>query len=253
MHGETAAERGADGVQELPPLDLDSDVHVHTGFAAGFDSVDVVVGAAAAVGLRRLTFADQVAPETPWLAAYVESVRRARRRTEIELRAAVEVEVCRPDGWLGFPRDLAGLDAVCVALPRLPLAAGPADLDAVRQLLATGVLRPVDVVEALVGATVNGIERASRYAPTQLARPLHLLAQLGIDENDVADALIDALAASCRVTNTVVEVSEAWHRPSIRLARRLAAAGVQLGAASDARYAAEVGVWRHVRRLVPAA
>ena len=34
-------------------------------------------------------------------------------------------------------------------------------------------------------ATVKGIERASRYAPTQLARPLSLLTQVGIDDTAV--------------------------------------------------------------------
>src|SRR5690554_5142233 len=70
------------------------------------------------------------------------------------------------------------------------------------------------MAEGLVGATVQGIERASRYAPTQLARPLSLLAQVGLDDAVITPDLAAALAASCRETGTVVEISEAWRSPS---------------------------------------
>ena len=84
-------------------LDLTVDAHVHTGFAAGRDSVGVVVSAADRAGLTSVTFADQAGPETTWLAAYADAVRRARPRTAMTLRVAAEVEVVRPDGWLALP------------------------------------------------------------------------------------------------------------------------------------------------------
>src|SRR5215468_4285620 len=101
-------------------LDLTVDAHVHTGFAAGRDSVGVVVSAADRAGLTALTFADQVGPETTWLNAYADAVRRARRRTEMNLRVAAEIEVVQPDGWLAWPSDLSQLEAVSVAVSRLP-------------------------------------------------------------------------------------------------------------------------------------
>jgi histidinol phosphatase-like PHP family hydrolase len=69
-------------------LDLTTDAHVHTGFAAGRDSVGVIVSAADRVGLSTITFADQVGPDTTWLPAYADAIRRARRRTELTLRVA---------------------------------------------------------------------------------------------------------------------------------------------------------------------
>lgn len=230
-------------------LDPEVDAHVHSGFSAGHDSIGAIVCAAQLAGLRQVTFGDQVDAQAAWLPAYREAVLRAQRRTDLELRISAEVEVVRPDGWLAFPADLGGLDAVTVAVSRLPLGGRLAEAAEARAMLAAGRLRPADVIEMVVSATVLGVERASRYAPTQLARPLGLLAELGVDEDEVPEPLLRECVEGCRVTNTTVEVSEAWRRPSLRFARMCATAGVTLAAASDARYANEVGRWRYVHQL----
>nr|WP_296065274.1 hydrolase [uncultured Actinoplanes sp.] len=230
-------------------LDLTMDAHVHTGFAAGRDSVGVVVSAADQAGITALTFADQVGPDTTWLPAYFDAVRRAQQRTEITLRVAAEVEVVRPDGWLAWPADLGHLEAISVSVSRLPLAGGVLGSRDVRAMLATGELAAEQVAEDLVKATIQGVERASRYAPAQLARPLSLLAQVGLDDTALTPDLIEALAAACRETGTVVEISEAWRSPSPRVVALLRDARVMLVPASDARYAAEVGAWQYVRRV----
>jgi len=230
-------------------LDLTMDAHVHTGFAAGRDSVGVVVSAADQAGITALTFADQVGPDTTWLPAYFDAVRRAQQRTEITLRVAAEVEVVRPDGWLAWPADLGHLEAISVSVSRLPLAGGALGSRDVRAMLATGELASEQVAEDLVKATIQGVERASRYAPVQLARPLSLLAQVGLDDAMLTPDLVEALAAACRETGTVVEISEAWRSPSPRVVAMLRAARVMLVPASDARYAAEVGAWQYLRRV----
>ncbi|MBB4759678.1 hydrolase [Amorphoplanes digitatis] len=230
-------------------LDLRTDAHVHTGFAAGRDSVGVVVSAADKAGLTTVTFADQVGPETAWLPAYADTIRRARLRTELSLRVGAEVEVVQPDGWLAWPADLGHLEVVSVSVSRLPLAEGLIAPRDVRAMIAAGRLTPDQVAEATVAATIKGIERASRYAPTQLARPLSLLAQVGIDDAVLTPELVDALAAACRLTGTAVEISEAWRSPAPRLVAMLREANVALLAASDARYAGEVGRWQYLRRV----
>jgi histidinol phosphatase-like PHP family hydrolase len=236
-------------IESTNALDLTVDGHVHTGFAAGRDSVGVVVSAADRAGMRSITFADQVGPDTTWLPAYADAIRRARRRTEMTLRVAAEVEVVQPDGWLAWPSDLSHLEAVSVAVSRLPTPAGPLGPRDVRSMLLAGAITAEQVAENLVLATVRGLERAARYAPAQLARPLGLLGQVGLDDGVVTPDALAQLAEACRVTGTTVEISEAWRSPSPALVERLRAAGVTLVAASDARYAAEVGRWQYVRRV----
>ncbi|MEV6297998.1 hydrolase [Actinoplanes sp. NPDC051861] len=240
---------GGGAVGTACALDLRVDAHVHTGFSAGRDAVGVVVSAADRAGLSALTFADQAGPETTWLTAYADAVRRARHRTELKLRVAAEVEVVRPDGWLALPSDLAQLDALSVAVSGLPYGDDLLDARELRRRLTAGVLTAEQAAEALVAATVKGIERASRYVPSQLARPLALLTQAGVDDTVVSAALVGDLAAACRTTGTVVEISEAWRSPSPRLVEMLREAGVTLVPASDARYAAEVGRWQYLRRV----
>ena len=242
MNGTTLAEPAG-------ALDLRADAHVHTGFAAGRDSVGLIVSAADEAGLSAVTFADQVGPDTTWLPAYADTIRRARRRTELTLRIAAEVEVVQRDGWLAWPADLGHLEAVSVAVSRLPLADGPLAPRDVRARLAAGELTADQVAEIVVTATIKGMDRASRYAPTQLARPLGLLAQVGIDESAVTPSMLDELAAACRLTGTAVEISEAWRSPSPRVVGLLRAADVTVLAASDARYAGEVGSWHYLRRV----
>mgnify|MGYP004495329659 CR=1 FL=1 len=237
------------GGTTVAALDLRTDAHVHTGFAAGRDSIGMVVSAADRAGLTAVTFADQVGPDTTWLPAYADSVRRASRRTELTLRVGAEVEVSQADGWLAWPSDLGNLEVISVAVSRLPLAAGPVAPRDVRAMLAAGELTAAQVAETVVTATVRGIERASRYAPVQLARPLSLLSQMGIDEAAITGDLLAALADACRGTGTAVEVSEAWRSPSPRVVALLRDADVPLLAASDARYAAEVGHWQYLRRI----
>ncbi|MEV4274354.1 hydrolase [Actinoplanes xinjiangensis] len=240
---------GGGAVGTACALDLAVDAHVHTGFAAGRDAVGVVVSAADQIGLTALTFADQAGPDTGWLSAYADAVRRARHRTEMTLRVAAEVEVVRPDGWLALPPDLAPLDALSVAVSDLPVAGELLTPREIRTRLDMGLLTAGQVAELLVATTVKGLERASRYAPAQLARPLALLGQAGLDDSCVTPELIAELASACRTTGAVVEVSEAWRSPSPRVVEMLLDAAVTVVPASDARYAAEVGRWQYLRRV----
>lgn len=249
MGAERESVIGGGAVGTAGALDLSVDAHVHTGFSAGRDAVGVVVSAADHAGLRALTFADQAGPDTTWLPAYADAVRRARHRTEMTLRVAVEVEVVRPDGWLAMPADLAPLDALSVAISALPAGGDLLGARDVRSRLDTGLLATAQVTEMLVAATIKGLERASRYAPAQLARPLALLGQAGIDDSAITPALIAELASACRTTGSLVEVSEAWRSPSARVVEMLLDAAVTVVPASDARYAAEVGRWHYLRRV----
>jgi putative hydrolase len=230
-------------------LDLTVDSHVHTAFSAGRDSVSVLVASAEQLGLTELVFCDEAGPETRWMSSYLASIQRAQQRTDLVLRAGVEVEAIGTDGWLAFPADLGGLDVVSVAVGALPMPSGLAGPQTVRALVDAGALTRANVVEMLVTVTARAIERVNRYAPTRLARPLTFLSRAGFTDDDIDDAAVGELAAMCRLTNTQVEISERHLAPSVRIASLFLASGARLVAASDARQASEVGRWRHVERV----
>src|SRR5881396_987397 len=165
-------------------IDLRCDCHVHTGYAAGRDSISVLVAAAERAGLVELTVADRVGPDTGWLPAYRAALGRAQQRTEVRLRRGVEVEPVGVDGWLALPADLGGLDVVSLGLGRLPTPGGLLAPAAVRALLQAGVWRAGEVVERVLSVLALATERVARYAPTRLARPLEFLARAGVGEAD---------------------------------------------------------------------
>lgn len=230
-------------------IDLRRDAHVHTAFAAGHDSISVLVAAAESAGIRELTFADKVGPDTGWLPSYLATIQRAQQRTDLVLRRGVEVEAIGVDGWLAFPSDLGQLEVISVGLDRLPMPSGLLGPEAVRAMIDNGGLAAGEVIERLVSVTCLAMERVSRYAPTTLARPLEFLAQAGIPESDVDDASIATIAAGCRGTGTAVELSERHRMPTRRLAHALAGAGVRMAAASDAYTARDVGRWQYLTDL----
>lgn len=230
-------------------IDLSRDAHVHTAFAAGHDSVSVLVAAAEAAGVTELTFADRVGSDTGWLPSYVATIERAQKRTDVVLRRGVEVEAIGVDGWLAFPSDLGQLEVISLGISRLPTPGGLLGPDLVRAQLDSGALAAAEVADRLVGVLCLAMERVGRYAPTTLARPLEFLAQAGIAESTVDEAVLATLAEACRATNTAVELSERHRLPTRRVALAMAGAGVRLIAASDAYTARDVGRWQYLDEL----
>jgi histidinol phosphatase-like PHP family hydrolase len=230
-------------------IDLSRDAHVHTAYAAGHDSISVLVAAAEAAGITELTFADRVGSDTGWLPSYIATIQRAQRRTDVSLKRGVEVEAIGVDGWLAFPTDLGQLEVISLGLTRLPTPAGLLAPDQVRVGIDTGTLTADEVVERLVGVLCLSMERVGRYAPTTLARPMEFLALAGVPESAVDASAVDAIAEACRATGTAVELSERHRLPTRGLARAMAAAGVRTVAASDAYTARDVGRWQYLEEL----
>jgi histidinol phosphatase-like PHP family hydrolase len=230
-------------------IDLSRDAHVHTAYAAGHDSVSVVVAAAEAAGITELTFGDRVGSDTGWLPSYIATIERAQKRTDVVLRRGVEVEAIGVDGWLAFPSDLGQLEIISLAISRLPTPVGLLGPDQVRAQLDSGVLTAAEVADRLVGVLCLAMERVGRYAPTTLARPLEFLAQAGIAESTVDEAVLGTLAEACQSTGTVIELSERHRLPTRRVALTMAAAGVKMVAASDAYTARDVGRWQFLDEL----
>lgn len=230
-------------------IDLSRDAHVHTAFAAGHDSISVLVAAAESAGLAELTFADRVGSDTGWLPSYVATIQRAQVRTDVALRRGVEVEAIGIDGWLAFPADLGQLEVISLGISRLPTPAGLLGPDNVRTAIDTGTLTADEVVDRLVNVLCLAMERVGRYAPTTLARPLEFLALAGIPESSLTAGAVGAIAEACRATGTAVELSERHRLPGRGLARAMVAAGVRTLAASDAYTARDVGRWQYLEEL----
>ncbi|MGH1347038.1 MAG: PHP domain-containing protein [Nannocystales bacterium] len=225
---------------------LDEDMHVHSTYSDGRNTVEEVIDVAKRRGLRRIGFADHVRASTSWIPAYVNHLQRARRWSGLEVVIGVESKLLDTAGSLDMPADATGIERVLVADHRLPIGdelLGPRE---VRERLAEGVIQRAEVWSSLLTAYEAC---ASSPYPLQLAHPLSFLAKVGIPEAEVPLHRLDHLAGVLAARDVLVEVSERWRCPSPSTLAVFAQAGVQLVASTDAHDMRSVGRYEFVRCL----
>ncbi|MER8236996.1 PHP domain-containing protein [Streptomyces sp. NPDC094049] len=239
--GGTPGPGGANGPPGAPADPLRADLHAHTDFSDGQDSLAAVVAAAEAAGLGTLVVTDHVRGDTTYLPAYVSAVGAARATAALDLVCGVEAKILDTGGRIDLPEDLTGVQHVALADHRFPLPDGPAHPDTVRALLDEGRLTPQEALRLLVRATAAAVERAPRGRTAHVAHLFSVLPKAGLDEAAVDAVLLAPLARACREHHVPVELNEKWRCPSPRTARLLHRAGVRLVAGSDAHRAGAVG------------
>ena len=230
-----------------PPA-LDEDHHVHSTFSD--DAVATLaenVATARERGLRVLCLAEHVRSGTPWVPDFSAAVAALRPAAGLVLLAGVEARILDVTGRLDLPAELPGVDRVLVADHQFPGEHGPLPPGEVRAGLASGRLRPAEVVDGLIAATAAALDLV---ALPQLAHLFSVLPKLGLDEADVPDTALRHLAARCRRAGARVEVNEKWGCPSPRALRACAAAGVPLVASTDSHDRAAIGRYPRVRGLL---
>ncbi|GGY70384.1 histidinol-phosphatase [Streptomyces omiyaensis] len=229
--GEAPARRG-------PPR---TDLHTHTDFSDGHDTLEAVVRAGAEAGLDTLVVTDHVRADTTYLPAYAAAVRAARADAPLALVCGVEAKILDTEGRIDLPADLTGIEHIALADHRFPLPDGPAHPDTVRALLGEGRLAPDEALRLLVLATARAVERVPAGRTAHVAHLFSVVPKAGLDEAAVDGALLEPLVRACRARGVAVELNEKWRCPSVRTARLLHRAGVRLGAGSDAHRAGDVG------------
>jgi putative hydrolase len=213
-------------------------MHVHSTFSDGRDPVEGNVAEAEALGLTELTCVDHVRADTEWVPEYLAAVRRVGARTDVELRCAIEAKLMDTDGALDLPERIAGVDAVYAADHQVPLADGPNHPRDVRARLERGDLTAEEVVGALVAATAKALDRPQAVV---IAHFLSILPKLGLDESDVPDDMLDALAAETARTGQRIEISERWRCPSAATLRPFARRGVPILLSTDSHRRDTIG------------
>jgi putative hydrolase len=222
----------------MPDRRLVQDMHVHSTFSDGRNSIAENVAEAEGLGLAELTCVDHVRESTDWVEAYVAAVEEARRHTALTLHCAVEAKILDTEGRLDLPADLRGVDAIYAADHQVPTAGGPQDPAAVRLRIADGAVSADAVVEALVAATAAAVRR---YDHGVIAHLFSVLPKLGLREDVVPLALIDELAAAAAERGARIEVDERWRCPSARTLRPFLARGVPLLLSTDSHRRETIG------------
>jgi putative hydrolase len=214
------------------------DMHVHSTFSDGHDSVQDNVDEAEALGLLQLTCVDHVRADTQWVPEYLAAVRRVAAQTDVELLCAIEAKLMDTDGALDLPDTIDGVDAIYAADHQVPLADGPNHPRDVRARLESGDLSTEEVVGALITATTRALDRPQAVV---IAHFLSILPKLGLDESDVPTDLLDTLAAETARTGQRIEVSERWRCPSAATLRPFARRGVPILLSTDSHRRETIG------------
>jgi putative hydrolase len=214
------------------------DLHVHSTFSDGRDTIEVNVAEAERLGLLELTCVDHVRVATDWVADYVAAVRRVDANTPVLLRCAVEAKLMNTAGKLDLPGNLQGVDAIYAADHQVPLGDGPHSPSEVRLSIEDGALEAAEVVEAIVISTVAALRR---YPSVVIAHLFSILPKLGLTEDDVPPALLEHLAAVTAQTGAQIEVSERWKCPDARTLRPFLRRGVPLLLSTDSHRSDTIG------------
>ncbi|HXS33296.1 MAG TPA: hypothetical protein VN758_05955 [Solirubrobacterales bacterium] len=204
---------------------LTRDMHVHSTFSGGANTIEENVAEAERIGLTELACVEQVRGDTNWIPAYVAAIRDNRKRTPIVLRCAVEAKILDIYGCLDLPAELDGIDAVYAASHQAPSPDGPMNPRSTRERIEADELDPQMVLRWIVSGTAAAV---SHHEHLVIAHLFSVLQGLGLDERDVSPDLIDSLAIAAAESDARVVVDEHWRCPSPRTLRPFLRHGVPL-------------------------
>lgn len=223
------------------------DMHVHSTFSDGRDTIEDNVAEAERLDLLELTCVDHVRAGTDWVSDYSAAVRRVAETTPVRLLCAVEAKLMDTNGRLDLPPDLSGVDAIYAADHQVPLADGPHAPKEIKQLIASGTLDGAEVTEAIVTSSARALQRHSSVV---LAHLFSVLPKVGLSEADVPLMLLEQLAEVAAQTGSRIEISERWSCPSARTLHPFTRRGVGVLLSTDSHRSDTIGRYSYCTKVV---
>jgi putative hydrolase len=217
---------------------LSQDMHVHSTFSGGANTIEENIAEAERIGLTELACVEQVRGDTRWIPAYVAAIRDSRKRTPIVLRCAVEAKILDIYGSLDLPAELDGIDAVYAASHQAPSPDGPMNPRSTRERIEAGELDPQMVLRWIVSGTVAAV---SHHEHLVIAHLFSVLPKLGLEEGEVSLELVDSLAVAAAESDARIVVDEHWRCPAVRTLRPFLRHGVPLLLGSGSHDSETVG------------
>jgi putative hydrolase len=231
-------------------FNLSQDLHTHSTFSDGKNTIEENIKAAIQAGVAILGCADHVRKETHWLAEYVGEIQRLSKKYQgqIMVEANIEAKLLDEFGTLDIPQQLPiGIRRILVADHQFPLKNGCYTPEEIRNMLLYGQITPYGLYQALIKAYCFAMQR---YPSVLIAHPFSILPKVGLSENDIPEKLLIKLAKCAVKTHTPIEISERWRCPNERTVLLLKSYGVQMPCSTDAHQKEAIGVYRYVKEMV---
>jgi putative hydrolase len=217
---------------------LTQDMHVHSTFSDGKNTIAENVAEAERIGLGEMTCVDHVRYDTAWVPEFVAAVREAGERTSIKLLCGVEAKILDTEGALDLPPELEGIDAIYAADHQVPSPEGPLNPRTVGERIESEELDPQVVLSWIVAGTAAAVRL---HHDVVIAHLFSVLPKIGLGEADVPIQLIEDLADTAAECRTRIEVDERWRCPSAETVRPFQRRGVPVLLSTDSHRRETIG------------
>lgn len=215
------------------------DMHVHSTFSDGNNTIEENIEEAESLGLEQLTCVDHVRVDTDYLPDYVAAIKRLRPTTEVELICGIEAKLLDTAGELDLPTELPeGIDRIYAADHQVPLADGPHHPRDVKAAIEDGSMSPGEVIAAIIESTANA---SAKHDDLVIAHMFSVLPKIGLEESAVPEEALAGLAESVARDGNLIEVSERWSCPNARTLRPFVEAGVPVLMSTDSHKRQHIG------------
>jgi putative hydrolase len=231
----------------MPDPALTQDMHVHSTFSGGANTIEQNVAEAERIGLTELACVEQVREDTKWVPAYVAAIRESRKGTPIVLRCAVEAKILDAYGSLDLPAKLDGIDTVYAASHQAPSPDGPMNPRSTRERIEVGELDPQIVLRWIVSGTVAAVRRHEHLV---IAHLFSVLPKLGLEEGEVSPELVDSIAVAAAESDARIVVDEHRGCPAVRTLQPFLRHGVSVLLGSGSHDSETVGRYDYCARVL---
>lgn len=225
------------------------DMHVHSTFSDGANSLEENLAEAERLGLTELGCVDHVRVDTDWVPGYAAAVAALRERTGVRLQCGIEAKLLDTGGALDLPEPCPGVDAIYAADHQVPLADGPHHPRDIRAALEDGSVSDEEIIGAIIASTAAAVQSHDGIV---IAHFFSILPKIGIEESQVALEPLQDLARATAATGARIEVSERWRCPSPRTLRPFADHGVPILLSTDSHRRETIGRYDHCAAVLAA-
>jgi putative hydrolase len=234
--------------------DFLEDLHVHSVFSDGRNTIEENVAQARVVGLHTICLVDHVRADTDWLPAFIEATGRLIDQDHdgpgqpLEIRLGVETKVLDRSGRLDLPPGTGALDHVLVADHQFPLADGPHPPAEIKAGREDGTWTDDELVASLIESVGHSLGTVAGRGI--LAHMFSIPPKTGMSEDDLPPAGLDWLARRCAEHGVGVEANVRWDCPAGSTLRHSVRHKVPVVCATDSHRVETNGCYEQVGCLV---
>jgi putative hydrolase len=223
------------------------DMHVHSTFSDGADTLAENVAEAESLGLVELGCVDHVRVDTDWVPAYAAAVTAMREQTEVRLQCGIEAKLLDTAGALDLPEPCPGVDAIYAADHQVPLHDGPHHPREIRTALEDGAVSAEEIIGAIVASTAAAVQS---HDGVVIAHFFSILPKVGLDESEAALEPLAELARATAASGARIEISERWRCPTARTLRPFAEHRVPILLSTDSHRRETIGRYEYCSGVV---